>query len=156
MRTLRYLSLAIVLFGSAVAWAGDCCEKERCSGSCDHYANPDWGYSYTNAHYLPDNPPAELEAFWHKMIPMIEARHTAESAYLREYSKELLDYARDVPGSLEGGSSYQRHFYNKAAKDLVRSCKELYVLSYGAPSASLYSEMREVQDAYVRLANLCE
>ncbi len=156
MRTLRYLSLAIVLFGSAVAWAGDCRHEKKGCCEGDPYANPDWGYSYTNPHYLPDNPPAELEAFWHKMIPMSEARHSGESAYLREYSKELLDYARDVKGSLDNGSRYQRHFYNKAAADLVRSCKELHIMSYGAPSSTLYSEMHKVEEAYVRLANLCE
>ncbi len=156
MRTLRYLSLAIVLFGSAVAWAADCCpEKKGCCGS-DPYANPDWGYSFTDPHYLPSCAPCELAAFWNKMIPMLEARGSAESAYLREHSKELLVYAREVKGSLEGGTKYQRKFYNEAAADLVRACKELHVLSYGAPSPSLYSEMRKVEDAYVRLANLCE
>lgn len=145
MTNLRFYLLALVLLCATVAFAAD-----------DPYADPDWGYSYTNPHYLPDNPPAELEAFWHKMIPMMEARHSGESAYLREYSKELLNLARDVKGSLEGGSSYQRHFYNKAASDLIRACKELHVLSYGAPSHSLYSEMHVVEEAYVRLANLCE
>jgi len=144
MTIIRLSLLALLLFGT-VAWAAD-----------DPYADPDWGYSFTDPHYLPSSAPAELEAFWHKMIPMLEARGSVESAYLRENSKELLSYARDVKGSLENGSKYQRHFYNKAAADLVRSCKELHTLSYGAPSPALYSEMRKVEDAYVRLANLCE
>ncbi|MBK6909736.1 MAG: hypothetical protein IPK53_06630 [bacterium] len=156
MKYLLILMLGLGLLGPA-ALAGDSCCKS--SSKCcpeDPYANPDWGYSYRNAHYLPDNPPAELEAFWHKLIPMLEARHTAESAYLREYSKELLTYARDVKGSLDEGTRYQKHFYNEAAADLVRACKELHVLSYGAPSPSLYAEMHKVEEAYVRLANLCE
>lgn len=153
MKLLRVLILGVALTGVA-AFACDKCGRDNHSD--DPYADPDWGYSYNNAHYLPDNPPAELEAFWHKMIPMLEARHTAESAYLREYSKELLCYARDVKGSLEGGTRYQRHFYNEAAADLVRACKELHVQSYGGRSAALYSEMHKVEDAYIRLANLCE
>lgn len=144
MTTLRFSIIALVLCGAA-AFAND-----------DPYADPDWGYSYNDPHYLPDNPPAELEAFWHKFIPMLEAEWSGESAYLREHSKELLTYARDVKGSLENGTKYQRHFYNVAAADLVRACKELHLLSYGAPSAALYSEMNKVEDAYIRLANLCE
>ncbi len=144
MKTISQLLLCVTLLTCA-AWANE-----------DPYASPDWGYSFNNAHYLPHAAPPALEAFWHKLIPMVEARHTAESAYLREYSAELLDYARDVKGSLDGGSKYQRHFYNKAASDLVRSCKELHKLSYGGPSHALYAEMRSVEEAYIRLANLCE
>lgn len=144
MTILRISLLALLLFGTA-AMATD-----------DPYADPDWGYSFTDPHYLPTSAPAELEAFWNKFIPMLEAEWSAESAYLRENSKELLSYARDVKGSLENGTPYQTKFYNEAASDLVRACKELRTLSYGAPSAALYSEMHKVEDAYIRLANLCE
>lgn len=159
--TFRILLVAGLFVVNMAAFAGDCCPggSSNCcpsAKSCDPYARPDWGYSYTNGHYLPDCPPCELKAFWNVMIPMLEARHSAESAYLRENSKCLLEHAREVKGSLRHGTRYQRHFYNEAAADLVRACKELHVLSYGAPSASLYSEMNKVEEAYVRLANLCE
>lgn len=156
MTILRFSLLVLALSVCTASWAGDCCSKGSCGSSCDPYASPDWGYSFTDPHYLPCCAPVELEAFWHKFIPMLEARGSAESAYLRENSKELLAYARDVKGSLDYGTRYQKKFYNEAAADLVRACKELYVLSYGAPSPALYSEMHKVQDAYVRLANLCE
>ncbi|MCB1058632.1 MAG: hypothetical protein KDB65_00240 [Calditrichaeota bacterium] len=144
MTIIRISLLALLLFGTA-AMAAD-----------DPYADPDWGYSFMDPHYLPTSAPAELEAFWNKFIPMLEANWSAESAYLRENSKELLSYARDVKGSLDDGTPYQKKFYNEAAADLVRACKELRTLSYGAPSAALYSEMHKVSDAYIRLANLCE
>ena len=107
MTIIRISLLALLLFGTA-AMAAD-----------DPYADPDWGYSFMDPHYLPTSAPAELEAFWNKFIPMLEANWSAESAYLRENSKELLSYARDVKGSLDDGTPYQKKFYNEAAADLV-------------------------------------
>lgn len=133
-----------------------CASYNACCDKCDLYKHPDWGYSYNDPHYLSSCAPCELKCFWEIMIPMLEARKSAESAYLRENSDRLLYCAKKVPGSLEWGTYHQRKHYNRAAKELVRGCENLRELSWGASSSSLYSEMKQVEASFVRLNNLCE
>jgi hypothetical protein len=137
-----FLSLAVV---ACFAFADD-----------DPYASPDWGYAYWDPHYIPDSSPEALHTFHDEMIPMMEARGHAESAYIRENAWDLYLAAKDVPGSLDGGTHYQSKYYNKAARELVRDCKELHTLAYGAPSWVLYDKMREVESDFLRCASLSE
>ncbi|MBU0690672.1 hypothetical protein KKH18_02555 [bacterium] len=124
--------------------------------SDDPYADPDWGYSFNDPHYIPDSAPEALQVFYNEMVPMLEARKSAESAYLREYAEALFQASREVPGSLEDGTYHQRKHYNRAARSLRQNCKELRELAHGGSTQALYKEMREIEADFVRLANLSD
>jgi hypothetical protein len=145
---MRILIISLLTLGLSLAsFAGD---------SDDPYADPDWGYSFNDPHYISANAPQELLSFYDQMVPMIEARKSAESAYLRQYAADLYEVSRYVAGSLEDGTKHQRKHYNRAARSLRQNCAELRELSHGASSASLYGEMKEIEADFVRLANLSE
>ena len=166
MRT--FLISLIVLVCVSLAMAGDCGKCGGCSGSgwpCDSRCDndqPDWGYAYQNPHYVPDCAPKALHHFHDVFIPMYEARHSKESAYLREYACELYYAAKDVPGSLTDYSSCschsgdQRKHFNRAAHDLVKSCKRLKEVAWGGANAEVYDQMRQIERDYLRVANLSE
>jgi hypothetical protein len=124
--------------------------------SDDPYADPDWGYAYNDPHYIPDTAPAALQAFYDKMVPMMEARKSAESAYLREYADALFQTAREVPGSLENGTYHQRKHYNTAAHSLRANCKDLRELAHGGSTDALYWEMKQIEADFVKLSNLSD
>ncbi len=169
MRTVL-ISLFLFVF-SGLALAGGCgnCAGCDCGSSClwpyDSRCDtdqPDWGYYYQNPHYVPDCAPKALHQFHDVFIPMYEARHTRESAYLREYACELYYAAKDIPGSWDDCcdrsccSSDQRKHFNRAAKDLVRSCKRLKEVVWGGANAEVYDQMRQIERDYLRVANLSE
>lgn len=143
MRTLLICLLCAGL--SCAAFASD-----------DPYADPDWGYSFNDPHYIPDAAPTALHAFYDEMVPMLEARKSSESAYLREYAEALFQASRDVPGSLDNGTYHQRLHYNRAARSLRHNCKQLRELAHGGSTQALYQEMREIEADFVRLANLAD
>lgn len=123
---------------------------------------PDWGYAYQNPHYIPESAPPALQRFHDVFIPMYEARHSKESAYIRESASDLYNVARDIPGSLvhnrtgESHSIEQLKHFNQAAKDLVRSCKQLKKIVHGGANAEVYDQMRQIERDYLRVANLSE
>jgi hypothetical protein len=143
MRTLIFCLLCAGL--SISAFADD-----------DPYIDPDWGYSFNDPHYLSDNAPLPLKDFYDLFIPMLEARKSSESAYLREHAEDLYLASRDVAGSLENGTDHQRKHFNHAARSLRANCAELMELVHGGQSRVLYKEMREIEADFVRLSNLCE
>jgi hypothetical protein len=122
----------------------------------DPCVDPDWGYSFNDPHYISDNAPPALADFYDRLIPMLEARKSAESAYLREHAEELYLASKEVAGSLECGTDHQRKHFNRAARSLRGNCAELMELAHGAQSRVLYKEMREIEADFVRLSNLSE
>ncbi len=143
MRTLLVCLLCAGL--SIAAFASD-----------DPYADPDWGYSYNDPHYIPDSAPEALHVFYDEMVPMLEARKSSESAYLREYADALFQASRKVSGSLEDGTYHQRKHFNRAAKSLRRNCKDLRELAHGGTTQALYWEMKQIEADFVRLSNLSD
>ena len=117
---------------------------------------PDWGYIWIDAHYVPDNAPDELKSFHDAFIPMLEARKSAESAYLREYADALYRLSKHVPGSWATDDRDLRKHYNRAAHDLVVNWSRLREIAFGGASSEVYQTMKRVEDNYLRLANLCE
>ena len=122
----------------------------------DPYADPDWGYAFNDPHYISDGAPDVLVAFYNEMVPMMEARKSSESAYLREYADALFQAAREVPGSLEDGTYHQRKHYNHAARSLRRNCKDLRELAHGGSTQALYWEMKQIEADFVKLSNLSD
>jgi hypothetical protein len=140
-RFLPLLLIAVVVLFSAGVSAAD---------------KPDWGYTWIDAHYVPDNAPVELKDFHTAFVPMLEARGSAESAYLRENADELYRLAKDVPGSWSSDDHDLRKHYNRAAHDLVKNCARLREIAFGGPSGEVYATMKRVEDNFLRLANLCQ
>jgi prephenate dehydrogenase len=93
------------------------------------------------------------------MIPMMEARASHESAYLREYAECMYRAAKRVQDSDEeccGKMHKASKHYRRAAKELVRDCDDLREIVFGGSSRSVYDQMKEVEEDFVRLSNLCE
>jgi hypothetical protein len=152
MRTFSVvLFLAVTV---SLAFAGG-----HCGGSYSHCDRPDWAYSYTDPHYMPDCAPKALKCFYDKMIPMMEARRSHESAYLRENAECMYRAARRVLDADDecccAMHKSQKH-YRRAAKDLVRDCDELREIVFGGSSSAVYEQMKQVEEDFVRLSNLCE
>ncbi len=159
------ISLFIFVF-SGLAMACGCGHGSGC-GSCGTspcaYDNPDWGYSYQNPHYLPDGASRALRCFHNAFIPMYEARHSRESAYLRENANELYCAAKRITdGKYEDCSMRccsdpaQKKHYKRAVKDLVKSCARLKEVAWGGANAEVYDQMRQIENDYIRVANLSE
>lgn len=156
MRTIIVFLLVIAVF----AFAGDNCGNNcgASKGCCGSKAGcgPDWGYAYNDAHYIPDCSPQPMRVFHEKLIPMIEARKSNESAYIREYADQLYRASKQVPGSLKACDRSIRKAYNQAAKNLVRNCKQLRHLAYGGATWELYNQVREIEADMIQLANLAD
>jgi hypothetical protein len=150
MRKLVFLILISVF--AASAFAGPCSGK--CGAKCT--PRPDWGYSFQDPHYVPDCAPPALKDFHEVFIPMLEARKSHESAYLRQYAEKLYRYARDVQKTKPCCSDINKKPYKRAAKDLVKDCDRLRDISFGGSDDSVYEHMKQVEEDFVRLANLCE
>ncbi|MBI5059434.1 hypothetical protein HZB60_06600 [candidate division KSB1 bacterium] len=117
---------------------------------------PDWGYTWIDAHYVPDNAPDELKSFHEVFIPMLEARGSAESAYLREHADNMYRLSKQVRGSWNSDDGDLRKHFNRAAHDLVSHCAKLREQAFGGSSPVVYQTMKDVEHDYLRLANLCE
>lgn len=154
---MRKLGLIVLLcLATTVAFAG-----EKCGGKCGSKCStlkPDWGYTYQDPHYLPDCAPRSLVVFHERLIPMLEARKSGESAYLRENSERLYFCAKELPKAepccMEMKAKIK--LYKRAAKDLVKSCDRLRDISFGGTNDAVYEQMKLVEEGYVRVANLCE
>jgi hypothetical protein len=147
MRNLQTCLIVILWTAAVFADGGTQCRSDQ----------PDWGYAYQNPHYVPDNAPPAVRSFHDAFIPMYEARHSRESAYIRENACQLYDAARAVPGSLTSyASADQRQHFNRAAKDLVRSCQRLKEIVHGGANAEVYDQMHQIERDYLRVANLSE
>ncbi len=154
-----------ILVVSGLAMAGGCGHGGSCGGCGGPCANdnPDWGYAYQNPHYLPDCASKSLQCFHNAFIPMYEARHSKESAYLRENACELYYAAKRITdGSYDdcclkccSDPAQQKH-YKRAVKDLQKSCKRLKEVAWGGANAEVYDQMRQIERDYIRVANLSE
>lgn len=157
-----FIFFGIVLF-SLSTQTGWSCDRHTGHSSLQLASDkPDWGYAYQNPHYIPDSAPPALQRFHEVFIPLYEARHSKESAYIRENASDLYSVARDILGSLvrvgtaESHSNKQLKHFNQAAKDLVRSCKQLKKIVHGGANAEVYDQMRQIERDYLRVANLSE
>lgn len=145
MKITRIFLLASLLVWALPGWADD-----------DNADRPDWGYTWIDAHYLPDKASTELKDFWNAFVPMMEARTHAESAYIREHAEELYHLAKQVPGTLDSESGYNKKYYNRAARAMAKHADRLRDVVYGSPSSVLYEEMKAIEDNYIRLCNFCD
>lgn len=143
--TRIFTFVAILFMAVPLTWAGDN-QEDR----------PDWGYTWIDAHYLPDNASPELKEFWNALIPMIEARTHAESAYIREHAADLHKLAKQVPGTLDSDNGYNKKYYNRSAKAITKHSARLKDVVYGSPSSVIYEEMKAIEDNYIRLCNFCD
>ena len=154
---MRSFLLTIVLaFSVSFALAGDNCGG--CSKSCHtKCGGPDWAVTYNSAFYMPDCAPEALEDFQEALIPVIEARRSMEEAYIRENAGCLYRASKEVAKMHEECcSKMDRKHYKRAAKDLVRDCKQLKELAYGGSSSALYEHVKNIEQDFIRLSNLCE
>lgn len=145
----------IVLVGVSVGFGQSC--GKSCASSCKtKCGTPAAAYDYTSAYYMPDCAPQPLQVFHGKLIPVMEARKSAEASFIRENSAVLYAAARDVQKAKRccDGMNYKN--YRKAAKDLVRDCKRLKDISYGGTSASLADQVKRIEEDFIRLSNCCQ
>lgn len=157
------ISLFILVFSGLAMACGNCGHGSSCRTSPCAYESPDWGYSYQNPHYLPDNASRALRCFHNVFIPMYEAKHSRESAYLRENAGELFCAAKRLTDAKCDNCSMkccddpvQKKHYKRAVKDLVKSCARLKEVAWGGANAEVYDQMRQVERDYIRVANLSE
>jgi hypothetical protein len=143
--TRLFIFAGLFLTAVSLSWASDN-QEDR----------PDWGYTWIDAHYLPDNASDELKEFWNAFVPMMEARTHAESAYIREYAADLYKLAKQVPGTLDTDNGYNKKYYNRSAHQIVKHAARLKDVVYGSPSSVLYEEMKAIEDNYIRLCNFCD
>jgi hypothetical protein len=148
MRTL--LVVLLVSLSLSVAFACDKCGHDKCC------CRPDWGYSYNNAEFMPDCAPRALSCFQNALIPMIEARKSGESAYIREHACELYQMAERVKDHPPECDGCEVKHYKRAAKDLVKDCDRLKEIVFGGTSHSLYEQMEVVENDFIRLSNLID
>ncbi|MDD5087181.1 MAG: hypothetical protein PHI18_00080, partial [bacterium] len=111
---------------------------------------------YTSAYYMPECAPKPLQVFHGQLIPVMEARKSAESSFIREHSADLYLAARDVQKAERCCEGMNYKVYRKAAKDLVRDCKRLKDISYGGTSASLTDQVKLIEEDFIRLSNCCQ
>ncbi|MFZ5434335.1 MAG: hypothetical protein ACOZB3_11270 [Calditrichota bacterium] len=151
-----FLTLGLALAFTVAFAGGNCGSKcgKSCSTPCDK--GPDWAYTYNSAFYMPDCAPKELHDFQDKLIPLIEARRTMEEAYVRENVACLYKMAKAVQKADPCCEQMRSKHYRRAAKELVRDCKRLKELAYGGPTSALYSNIKEVEEDFIQLANLCD
>jgi hypothetical protein len=147
----RAIFLAVlIIFSAACACSnGD----NGCKSKCDP---PDWGYTYQSAEFAPSEAPCTVKAFHEKLIPLMEARWSHESAYIYENACELYCAAKKVPGSLKCACDTQKKHFNNAARDLVSDCARLKEIAYGAPASVIYKQVQTIEDDFVRICNLSE
>ncbi|MCX6601768.1 MAG: hypothetical protein NT025_09445 [bacterium] len=150
MRKFVFLSL-LLLAATAVLAGGKC--QGRCGG-CTPRA--DWAYSSQDAHYIPECAPASLKRFHEAMIPMMEARKSHESAYIRERAERLYREVRDVKNAKACCGDMNMKQFKRAAKDLTKSCDRLRDISFGGTNDAVYDQMKQVEEDFIRLANLCD
>jgi hypothetical protein len=148
----KFLVPVLILLAASVAVASGKC-KGKCGG-CTPRA--DWGYSYEDPHYIPDCAPASLKRFHEAMIPMMEARKSHESAYIRERAESLYREARDVKKAKVCGDEMNSKQFKKAAKDLAKNCDRLRDICFGGSNEAVYDQMKQVEEDFIRLANLCD
>ncbi|RPH95416.1 hypothetical protein EHM69_04360 [candidate division KSB1 bacterium] len=151
MRTL-FIAFSLILAAS-LTFAGDKCGN-KCGSTCG--AKPDWAYSYSDPHYMPDCAPKPLHEFHELLIPMMEARKSHESAYIREHAGHLYKHSKDVKKSDEWVKDDQKKRYKSAAKDLIKSCDRLRDICFGGTNEAIYNQMKQVEEDFVRLTNLCQ
>jgi hypothetical protein len=46
--------------------------------------------------------------------------------------------------------------FKRAAKDLTKSCDRLRDICFGGSNEAVYDQMKQVEEDFVRLANLCD
>ena len=150
MRKFVFLSL-LLLAATAVLAGGKC--QGRCGG-CTPRAN--WAYSSQDAHYIPECAPVPLKRFYEAMVPMMEARKSHESAYIRERAERLYRQARDVKEVKRCRADMDTKQFKRGAKDLTKSCDRLRQICFGGSNDAVYEQMMQVEEDFVRLANLCD
>jgi len=148
----KFLFPVLILLAATVAMAGGKC-RGRCGG-CTPRA--DWAYSSEDPHYIPGCAPASLKRFHEAMIPMMEARKSHESAYIREGAERLYREARDVKKAKVCCDGMNMKQFKGAAKDLTKSCDRLRDISFGGTNDAVYDQMKQVEEDFIRLANLCD
>jgi hypothetical protein len=90
------------------------------------------------------------------MIPMMEARKSHESAYIREGAERLYRQSRDLKKVKACCEDMGMKQFKRAAKDLTKSCDRLRDICFGGTNEAVYSQMKQVEEDFVRLSNLCD
>lgn len=148
----KFVFPALILLAATVALAGG-----KCQGRCRSCApRADWAYSSQDAHYIPECAPVPLKRFHEAMVPMMEARKSHESAYIREGANRLCRQARNVKKVKPCCDDMNMKQFKSAAKDLTKSCDRLRDICFGGSNDAVYEQMRQVEEDFLRLANLCD
>ena len=151
---MRPLFIALILLvGLSTAFAGNC-GNSRGHGGCKD--RPDWGYTYENAYFTPECSTCQLECFHDKLISMMEARKSHESAYIREHAAGLFYCADKLRDADPGCRKMESKHYKRAVKTMYKDCEELKELVFGGATAAVYAQVKIIEDDYVRVINLCE
>lgn len=150
---MRALFLTAILFATITpAFSGGGYGKcgPRCCGT------PESSYVYKNAYFTPDCSPCPISRFHDRLLPMMEARKSGEASYIRENSERLYKSATKLRKIERGCCKIEIRRFDRAAKDLILACDELREVSYGGSSNAVYLRMHNVEEAYIRVANLAE
>jgi hypothetical protein len=147
---MRTLLVSLVIL--ALAANGLACD--RCGRSCRH--GPEWAYAYENAYFVPDCAPPQLAEFHELLVPIMEARRSHESSFIRENARCLYRHAKAVLKAKPCCCKFDRRHFKEAAHDLVEDCDRLQELVYGGSNSAIYGMTKQIEEDFVRLANLCE
>lgn len=150
MRTILLGAIAMLFVSNALA--GDC--RGVCGPRC--CSQPESSYSYENAYYTPDCSPRSLLCFHDRLVPMMEARKSGEASYIRELSERLYFSATKLRNLERGCCKLERRRFDAATKKLLRACEDLRDTAYGGSTSAVYARMRDVEEAYIQVANLAE
>jgi hypothetical protein len=151
---MRKLTLPVLLLGllCAAAVAGG-----KYHGRCGRCVpRADWAYPSNDPHYIAACAPSSLKQFYETMIPMMEARKSHESSYIREGAERLYRQAREVKKAKACCQEMNMKQFKRAAKDLTKSCDRLRDICYGGSNEAVYDQMKQVEEDFVRVSNLCE
>jgi hypothetical protein len=150
MRTF-FVAVIILAVASLALAGGDCGRRGKC---CDR---PESEYTYSSIYYMPDCAPMPLKCFWNSLISMHEARVSHEASYIRDNVCPLPQIARKiVKDDCQCCPEMRQKHFKRAAKDLVKDCDRLQELAYGASNGALYTQLKQVEEDFIRLSNLCE
>jgi len=156
------LSFCILAIFASLAF-GQCCGGNKCA-TADKKGGMCCGgkmaaaVSYTDARMMPDCAPPPMHDFHRVLMPFIEARNNREPSYIRDNANYLFAASRGVPSSKACRAMFDKKSFKRDAKDLVKDCQRLQELSgnKAMKDDAVLSQLKLVEDDFVKLSNLCE
>lgn len=150
--------MRIALLGAAFLLILSSAQADDCRGYCNSRCcnKPESSYNYENAYFAPNCSPRSIQRFHDRLVPMMEARKSGEASYIRDTAERLYWSASKLRKLERGCCKIERRRFDLAAKKLMRACEELRDTAFGGSSAAVYARMRDVEEAYIQVANLAE